>query len=86
MRDMAPKKRETNLMIGTWVGLRYYLARKYDRATEQGRNTVDLDPNFAAAHLLRGKATYKWRGTSRASLICRKQLAFPEIARSTWLR
>jgi len=39
MRDMAPKKRETNLMIGTWVGLRYYLARKYDRATEQGRNT-----------------------------------------------
>ena len=35
----APKKRETNLMIGTWVGLRYYLARKYDRATEQGRNT-----------------------------------------------
>src|SRR5260370_5163724 len=45
-----------NLMIGTWVGLRYYLARKYDRAIEQGRNTVELDPNFAAAHLLLGES------------------------------
>jgi len=42
-------------MIGTWVGLRYYFARKYDRAIEQGRNTVELDPNFAAAHLLLGE-------------------------------
>jgi tetratricopeptide (TPR) repeat protein len=45
-----------NLMIGTWVALRFYLAHKYDRAIEQGRNTVELDPNFAAAHLLVGES------------------------------
>jgi TolB-like protein/DNA-binding winged helix-turn-helix (wHTH) protein/Flp pilus assembly protein TadD len=44
-----------NLMIGTWVGRRYYLARKYELAIEQGRNTVELDANFAAAHLLLGE-------------------------------
>ena len=45
-----------NLMIGTWLGLRYYQARDYDRAIEQSRNTVDLDPNFAAARLLLGES------------------------------
>jgi tetratricopeptide (TPR) repeat protein len=45
-----------NLMIGTWVGLRYYLARNYDRAIEQGEKTVELEPSFAAAHLLLGQA------------------------------
>ena len=44
-----------NLMISTWVGLRYYLARDYSRAIEQNRNSVELDPNFAAAHLLLGE-------------------------------
>jgi len=43
-------------MIGTWLGLRYYLAHQYDSAIEQGRNTVELDPNFAASHLLLGEA------------------------------
>src|SRR6516162_5992687 len=41
-----------NLMISTWVGLRYYLAHNYSGAIEQNRNTVQLDSNFAAAHLL----------------------------------
>jgi tetratricopeptide (TPR) repeat protein len=45
-----------NLMIGTWLRLRYYLARNYESAVEQGRNTVDLDPSFAASHLLLGEA------------------------------
>ncbi|HXZ79640.1 MAG TPA: winged helix-turn-helix domain-containing protein [Terriglobales bacterium] len=44
-----------NRMIGTWVALRYYLARNYNAAIEQSRNTVDLDSNFAAAHLLLGE-------------------------------
>jgi uncharacterized damage-inducible protein DinB len=30
------------------LGRRYYLARNYERATEQGRNTAELDANFAA--------------------------------------
>jgi hypothetical protein len=53
-------------MIGTWVGLCYYLARRYDGATEQSQNTVDLDPNFAAASSS-AKATYN-RGSTRKGL------------------
>src|ERR1700723_40751 len=45
-----------NLMIGTWVALRYYQARDYSRAIEQGRNSVEQDSNFAAAHFLLGEA------------------------------
>jgi tetratricopeptide (TPR) repeat protein len=44
-----------NLMIGTWVALRYYQAHDYSRAIEQARNSVELDSNFAAAHLLLGE-------------------------------
>jgi len=42
-------------MISTWVGLRYYMAPDYSRAIEQNRNSVELDPNCAAAHLLLGE-------------------------------
>jgi tetratricopeptide (TPR) repeat protein len=42
-------------MINTWVDLRYYLARNYDRTLEQSHNTVDLDANFAAAHFMLGE-------------------------------
>ena len=45
-----------NLMISTWVALRYYQARDYSRAIEQGRNSVEQDSNFAAAHLLLGES------------------------------
>jgi TolB-like protein/DNA-binding winged helix-turn-helix (wHTH) protein/Flp pilus assembly protein TadD len=45
-----------NLMIGTWVALRYYQARDYSRAIAQGRNSVEQDSNFAAAHLLLGQS------------------------------
>jgi TolB-like protein/cytochrome c-type biogenesis protein CcmH/NrfG len=44
-----------NLMIGTWVALRNYQAHNYSRAIEQARNSVELDSNFAAAHLLLGE-------------------------------
>jgi TolB-like protein/DNA-binding winged helix-turn-helix (wHTH) protein/Flp pilus assembly protein TadD len=44
-----------NLMIGTWVALRYYQAGDYSRANEQARNSVELDSNFAAAHLVLGE-------------------------------
>jgi len=54
-------------MIGTWVGLRYYLARRYDGAIEQSRNTVDLDPNFAAAHLILGES-YVQQGKHKEGL------------------
>jgi tetratricopeptide (TPR) repeat protein len=54
-------------MIGTWVALRYYLARKYDDAIEQSRSTIELDPNFAAAHLLLGEA-YAQTGRHKEAL------------------
>jgi tetratricopeptide (TPR) repeat protein len=56
-----------NLMIGSWVGLRYYLARRYDGAIEQSQNTVDLDPNFAAAHLILGES-YVQQGKHKEGL------------------
>jgi tetratricopeptide (TPR) repeat protein len=56
-----------NLMIGTWVGLRYYLAGRYGDAIEQSQNTVDLDPNFAAAHLVLGES-YAQQGKHKESL------------------
>ena len=42
-------------MISTWVGLRYYQAHNYPAAIAQNRDSVELDPNFAAAHLLLGE-------------------------------
>jgi TolB-like protein/DNA-binding winged helix-turn-helix (wHTH) protein/Flp pilus assembly protein TadD len=44
-----------NLMISTWVALRYYQAQNFSRAIEQARDSVELDSNFAAAHLLLGE-------------------------------
>jgi tetratricopeptide (TPR) repeat protein len=54
-------------MIGTWVGLRYYLASRYDLAIEQSQNTVDLDPSFAAAHLILGES-YVQQGKDKEGL------------------
>ena len=42
-------------MISTWVGLRYYLAHNYSAASRQNRDSVEMDPNFAAAHLVLGE-------------------------------
>jgi tetratricopeptide (TPR) repeat protein len=56
-----------NRMIGTWVALRYYLARKYDDAIEQTYSTIELEPNFAAAHLLLGEA-YVQKGRQKEGL------------------
>jgi tetratricopeptide (TPR) repeat protein len=44
-----------NLMISTWAGLRYYMARNYSAAIERNRESVELGPNFPAAHLLLGE-------------------------------
>jgi tetratricopeptide (TPR) repeat protein len=47
---------------------RYYLARDYVSAIKQGRSTVELDPNFAAAHLLLGEA-YVQTGLHEKALV-----------------
>jgi DNA-binding SARP family transcriptional activator/alkylated DNA nucleotide flippase Atl1 len=41
-----------SLIINTDVGWGLYYARKYDRAVEQLRRTLELDSNFPVAHLM----------------------------------
>lgn len=39
-------------IINTWVGSRYFFARQYDRAIEQYRNAIQMDPEFVPVHLV----------------------------------
>src|SRR5205823_4292109 len=48
-------------IINTWVGSRYFFARRYDMAVEQYRNVVERDPNFVPVHLTLGQA-YEQKG------------------------
>jgi len=43
-------------IINTWVGSRYFFARQYDRAIEQYRNAIEMDPGFVPVHLVLGHA------------------------------
>jgi TolB-like protein/predicted Zn-dependent protease len=45
-RDLDP----LSSIIQTWLGLRYYFARKYDAAIAEYVKAVDLDRDFAPAH------------------------------------
>jgi len=51
-RQLDPVSVSTNFSLG-W---RLYMARHYDAAIEQLRNTVDMDPNFALPHLVLGQS------------------------------
>ena len=57
-RDLDPLSISTNFSLG-W---RFYMARQYDQAIEQLRNTTDMDPNFPLPHLVLGQA-YEQRGS-----------------------
>jgi Flp pilus assembly protein TadD len=39
-----------SLIIQSGLGRLFHFARQYDRAIEQFRSTIDMDPNFAQAH------------------------------------
>ncbi len=43
-------------IIDAWVSSRYYFARHYEDAIKEGRNAVDLGPDFAPAHMVLGHA------------------------------
>jgi len=45
-----------SLIINTTVGWSFYLARDYDRAIEQYRKTLDLNPNWAPGHCFLGNS------------------------------
>jgi TolB-like protein/DNA-binding winged helix-turn-helix (wHTH) protein/Tfp pilus assembly protein PilF len=56
-RDLEPLSISTNFSLG-W---RLYMARQYDPAIEQLRNTLEMDPNFALARAVLGQA-YEHKG------------------------
>src|SRR5260370_40571369 len=50
---MSQRARELDplsLIINSYAGLVLYLKRDYGKSIEQLRNTLELDPNFDAAH------------------------------------
>ncbi|HTX39116.1 MAG TPA: winged helix-turn-helix domain-containing protein [Bryobacteraceae bacterium] len=54
-------------IIDAWVSSRYYFARHYEDAIKEGRNAVDLGPDFAPAHLVLGYA-YEQKGMLREAI------------------
>ncbi len=51
-RELDPLSISINFSLG-W---RLYMARQYDRAIEQLRNTLEMDPSYELAHLVAGEA------------------------------
>ncbi|MGH9644328.1 MAG: TPR end-of-group domain-containing protein, partial [Terriglobales bacterium] len=56
-RELDPLSISINFSLG-W---RLYLARQYDRAIEQLRNTLEMDPSYELPHLVAGQA-YEQKG------------------------
>ena len=56
-----------SLSISFSYGWRLYMARQYDQAAEQLRNTLEMDPNFALAHLVLGE-TYEQKGDDQRAI------------------
>jgi tetratricopeptide (TPR) repeat protein len=56
-RDLDPLSISTNFSLG-W---RLYMARQYDQAIEQLRNTLEMDPDFALPRTVLGQA-YEHKG------------------------
>jgi tetratricopeptide (TPR) repeat protein len=50
-----------SLSISFSYGWRLYMAHRYDQAIEQLRNTLEMDPKFALAHLVLGE-TFEQKG------------------------
>src|ERR1700722_1861035 len=48
-------------IIDAWLSSRYFFARQYDKAIEEGRNAVEMDPSFGPALLVLGQA-YEQKG------------------------
>jgi TolB-like protein/DNA-binding winged helix-turn-helix (wHTH) protein/Flp pilus assembly protein TadD len=48
-------------IINAWLSSRYFYAEDYDKAIEEGRNAVDMDPGFAPARMVLGQA-YEQKG------------------------
>ncbi len=62
-RDLDPLSISINFSLG-W---RLYMARQYDRAIEQLRNTIEMDPSEDLPHLVLGEA-YEQKGDSAEAI------------------
>ena len=71
-RELDPLSISINFSLG-W---RLYLARQYDRAIAQLRNTLEMDPSYELPHLVLGQA-YEERGAF--------DLAIPELQKAVEL-
>jgi tetratricopeptide (TPR) repeat protein len=65
--NVARRLDPLSLSINFSYGWRLYMARQYDQAAEQLRNTLEMDPNFALAHLVLGQ-TYEQKGDGRQAI------------------
>jgi TolB-like protein/DNA-binding winged helix-turn-helix (wHTH) protein len=54
-------------IINAWVSSRYFYARDFDHAIEEGRNAVEMDANFGPAHLVLGHA-YEQKGMLKEAI------------------
>ncbi len=54
-------------IIDAWISSRYYFARRYEDAVKEGRNAVDMGPDFAPAHLVLGYA-YEQKGMLKEAI------------------
>jgi predicted Zn-dependent protease len=57
--ERAQELEPLSLSIGVSVGLAYYWARDYERALEEFKKVLDLDPEFSLVHVLLGQAYEK---------------------------
>jgi serine/threonine protein kinase/tetratricopeptide (TPR) repeat protein len=64
-----------SLFITLSLGWAYLFARQYDRALDQGRKTLDMDPNFGFAYWHRGMACIQQRRYSDAVIALRKAIS-----------
>ncbi len=71
-RELDPLSISINFSLG-W---RLYMARQYDHAIEQLRNTLEMDPSYELAHLVVGQA-YEEKGEYA--------LAIPELRKAVEL-
>jgi tetratricopeptide (TPR) repeat protein len=71
-RELDPLSFSINFSLG-W---RLYLARQYDRAIAQLRNTLEMDPSYELPHLILGQA-YEEKGAF--------DLAIPELRKAVEL-
>jgi serine/threonine protein kinase/Flp pilus assembly protein TadD len=64
-----------SLFITLSLGWAYYFARQYDRALDQGRKSLDMDPNFGFAYWHRGMACIQQKRYGDAVIALRKAIS-----------